>query len=200
MEGQLSQPCPLIVPISLYEVGHQLHYQLRNYKDGSSAIARDFLIKTAAMLGYFLQLHSECIAGAAGGPWDVITSVPSSTERKGEHPLVRAINLLPDVRDEYESLLERGEGPIGHLLASDEGYRPLRTLTGERVLLIDDTFTSGARAQSAASALSIAGATVTAIVPIGRVISPGFSPEVAAYWKRQGASVFDFNTCCICEQ
>jgi chromosome partitioning protein len=34
---------------------------------------------------------------------------------------------------------------------------------GKRVLLVDDTFTSGARAQSAASALSNAGAEVVAI-------------------------------------
>jgi hypothetical protein len=48
----------------------------------------DFLVKTAAILGYFLQLHSGCVAAAAGGPWDVITAVPSSTDREGEHPLV----------------------------------------------------------------------------------------------------------------
>jgi hypothetical protein len=199
VERQLTEPCPLVVPISLYEVGHQLHHQLRNYKDGSGEMARDFLVKTAAILGYFLQLHSDCIAEAAAGPWDVITSVPS-TERKGEHPLVTAIKLLPDIRDEYEPLLKRGELAIAHNLASDEGFEPLRALDGERVLLIDDTFTSGARSQSAASALNIAGATVAAIVPIGRVITPGYSPETKAYWKRQGASVFDFDTCCICQR
>jgi hypothetical protein len=74
----------------------------------------DFLVKTAAILGYFLQLHSGCVAAAAGGPWDVITSVPSSTGREGEHPLVQAIKLLPDIRDQYETLLERGEVNITH--------------------------------------------------------------------------------------
>lgn len=139
VESQLSQPCGLIVPISLYQVGHQLHHQLRNYKAELSDMSRDFLIKTAAILGYFLQLHEQCIADAAGGPWDVITSVPSSTDREGEHPLVRAIKMLPDIRDSYEPLLERGTAEITHTVASDDGYRPLRALKGERILLIDDT-------------------------------------------------------------
>lgn len=50
VEGQVSQPCALIVPISLYEVGLQLHYQLKHYKDGDgSKMAWDFLVKTAAL-------------------------------------------------------------------------------------------------------------------------------------------------------
>ncbi len=157
----------------------------------------NFLVKTAAILGYFLQMHSACIAATAGGPWDLITSVPSSVGREGEHPLVRAIKLLPDIRDRYEVLLERGEGKITHTIASDEGFKTLRRLDGERVLLIDDTFTSGARAQSAASALSNEGASVAAILPIGRVIKPGFSTHVEEYWQTQSASVFDFDVCCV---
>lgn len=197
VERQLFAPCPLVVPISLYEVGYQLHHQLRNYKAEPSDMSWDFLVKTAAILGYFLQLHSGCVAAAAGGPWDVITSVPSSTDREGEHPLVRAIKLLPDIRDQYETLLERGEVNITHTIASDQGFNALRRLDDERVLLIDDTFTSGARAQSAASVLNNAGATVVAILPIGRVITPGFSPSATEYWKKQGAKVFDFDVCCV---
>jgi hypothetical protein len=80
----------------LYEVGLQLHYQLKHYKDDDgSKMAWDFLVKTAALLGYFLKQHGGCISTAAGGAWDVITSVPSSTNRPGEHPLATAIKLVP---------------------------------------------------------------------------------------------------------
>jgi len=200
VEQQLSAPCPLVVPISLTEVLGQLHYQLRNYKGAESQMQRDFLIRTAAILGYFLHQHADCIAEAAGGGWDVITSVPSSTERAGEHPLMRAIRAVGNLREQYEPLLRRGETQTGHNTASDVGFVPLRELGGERVLLIDDTFTSGARAQSAASALSLAGASVAAIVPIGRVISPEFNETTAAYWKRQSALEFDFDVCCLCAE
>ena len=64
------------------------------------------------------------------------------------------------------------------------------------MLLVDDTFTSGARAQSATSALNNAGATVAAIVPIGRVISPEYNED---FWKRQSHLVFDFDVCCVGE-
>src|SRR4029077_735440 len=195
VEGQVSQPCALIVPISLYEVGLQLHYQLKHYKDGDgSKMAWDFLVKTAALLGYFLQQHGGCIASAAGGHWDIIPSVPSSTDRPGEHPLATAIKLVPSLREQYEPLLGRGGAPVQHNTASDDGYEPLHTLGGERVLLVDDTLTSGARAQSAASTLNNAGAAVAAIVPIGRVIDPGYSQD---FWKRQSNLVFDFDVCCV---
>ena len=191
----MSQPCDLIVPVSLYEVGLQLHYQLKHYKDGDgSKMAWDFLVKTAALLGYFLQQHGGCIATAADGGWDIITSVPSSTDRPGEHPLATAIKLVPSLREQYEPLLRRGGTPVQHNTASDDGYAPLRRLGGERVVVVDDTFTSGARAQSAASALNHAGAAVAAIVPIGRVIDPGYNQE---FWKCQSSLVFDFDVCCV---
>jgi hypothetical protein len=136
VESQLSQPCAVIVPISLYEVGYQLHHQLRTYKGAPSEMSREFLIKTAAILGYFLQLHGPCIEQAAGGAWDTITSVPSSTDRDGEHPLVTAIKLLPDVRDQYEPLLARGTVQshfvvvesrlaVGHVLPREQIVRSL---------------------------------------------------------------------------
>jgi adenine/guanine phosphoribosyltransferase-like PRPP-binding protein len=117
--------------------------------------------------------------------------------RSGEHPLTTAIKLVPSLRDQYEPLLRRGSQALQHNVASDDGYEPLRQLKGERILLVDDTFTSGARAQSAASVLSNAGATVAAIVPIGRVISPEFNDQTAEYWKRQSRLVFDFDVCCV---
>jgi hypothetical protein len=46
-----------------------------------------------------------------------------------------------------------------------------------RILLIDDTFTSGARLQSAASALALAGATVVAAFTLGRFIRPDYNVE-----------------------
>jgi len=198
LDEQVLRPCELVVPISLYEVGLQLHHQLKHYKDvNGGGTARGLLRQTAALLGYFLLEHADCIAAAAEGRWDIVTSVPSSAERAGEHPLETAIKLVPGPREQFEPLLRRGNGTLGHNLASDAGYEPLRELHGERVLLVDDTFTSGARAQSAASALNNAGATVAAIVPIGRVIDPGYGERTAAYWKRQSLQKFDFGVCCV---
>ena len=64
-------------------------------------------------------------------------------------------------------------------------------------LIIDDTYTTGATSQSAASALAIAGTTVVAIVAIGRVINPFFNHDNRDYWDRQTRQPFSFDTCCL---
>jgi hypothetical protein len=160
-------------------------------------VSWNFLVRTAALLGYFLQLHGDCVATAAGGQWNIITSVPSSRDREGEHPLETAIKLVPELRDQYEPLLRLGPGEITHTVAGDDGYEPLRRLDGERILLVDDTFTSGARAQSAASAINNGGGVAAAILPVGRVINPNWSDQHHEYWRRQSRVVFDFDRCCV---
>jgi hypothetical protein len=187
------------VPISLYEIPSQLHHVMRHYKSGMypADIQRRFTIQLAALIGHFLAEHGECIEQATGGRWDIITSVPSSGQRAGEHPLTIAIRMLPGFRDQYEQLLKKGSVDVGHNRASDDGFIVTRKLQGERVLLIDDTFTTGARAQSAASAINLAGGTVVAIVAVGRVINPGFSETVSEFWERQRRGPFTFATCCL---
>ena len=50
-------------------------------------------------------------------------------------------------------------------------FEVTRRLSGESVLLIDDTWTTGASAQSAAAALAEAGAGAVAAVVIGRYLN-----------------------------
>ncbi|MGH2717889.1 MAG: hypothetical protein ACRDJU_04850 [Actinomycetota bacterium] len=174
-KAQLSRSCRLVVPVSLYEIPSQLHLYLRQYKSVMRPSSQqEFSRKVAALLCHFLDRHRRCIEAKAGGGWHVITAVPSTGGRPGEHPLVSALRQVPSVFRDYEQLLSPGSAPIGHNQASDDGFRPLRAMHGERVLVIDDTFTSGARAQSAASVLNNAGAHVVAIVPVGRVIDPSW--------------------------
>jgi adenine/guanine phosphoribosyltransferase-like PRPP-binding protein len=86
---------------------------------------------------------------------------------------------------------------MGHNVASDGGFVAHTDVRGARVLVVDDTFTTGARAQSAASALQLAGARVVAIVPIGRVIDPNHGEHAQAYWTRRVGATFDFGRCCL---
>jgi hypothetical protein len=64
------------------------------------------------------------------------------------------------------------------------------SVRGARIVLLDDTYVSGARAQSAAAALRHAGARSTVIIPLGRVLRPDLVGAHAAYLarvRRQGA-------------
>jgi orotate phosphoribosyltransferase len=127
----------------------------------------------------------------------VITIVPSSGVRAGKHPLEVALSLVPALAKEYRPLLKKGTATIGHNHADDDGYTVTSKVNDVRVLLIDDTFTSGARVQSAASALQLAGADVVAAVVAARVITPAWNEESKALWERQRALAFDFDSCCL---
>ena len=171
IRSQLTRPCEFVVPISLYDIPSQLHHILRYYKSEAHPKFHDeFGAKVVSLLAHFLAKHAQRITEVSGRQWDLITTVPSSGDRGGQHPLLTAIDRVQGLAGQHELLLERGEGAIDHTTASDNGYKPIRQLKGERILVIDDTYTSGSRAQSAASALSLAGGDVVAIVPIGRVI------------------------------
>jgi hypothetical protein len=52
---------------------------------------------------------------------------------------------------------------------------------GARALLLDDTYVSGSRAQSAAAALRLAGAGAVVITPLGRVLRPDRVAAHAAF-------------------
>ena len=129
-----------------------------------------------------------------------MTIVPSKTNRVDAHPLESAIMLGEPLRDEYMRLLEPADvGRIGRARSSDQGFVAADDANGRRVLLVDDTFTSGATFQSAASALVLGGAEVVAGLVIGRVIdtSNASYPEKLELWERQRRVPFSFETCCL---
>jgi hypothetical protein len=62
------------------------------------------------------------------------------------------------------------------------------------LLLLDDTFTTGARLQSAASALQLAGARMAGAVVVDRFVNPEYC---ALLLKRARARPYDFGRCCL---
>ncbi len=162
----------LVAPIS-YSVAHeQLHHALAGYKRPPEEVAKRFEVELAAVLWRHLAAHEQCVALATGvrQQFDLVTTVPSSSPSRAEtHPLCRIVGeLCGPTRDRYERLLLRtNRGTVPHT-PSLEKFEPIRDLDGANILLIDDTWTTGANAQSAASALKSAGARKVAAVVIGR--------------------------------
>jgi hypothetical protein len=196
----VTHPLTTMVPISLYEVGSQAHTILASYKRSQDRSVRAQLgLVVAATLHRFLRDHGEHIVDAAQSEWDVMTVVPSKTPTNKPHALELAIQRSPTLRPTYRRLLEPWEPEkIERAKSSDRGYRANASIcAGTRVLLVDDTFTSGATFQSAASALAAAGADVVAGVVVGRVINRGFTPEMGAMWAAQRKKRFDFGICCL---
>jgi predicted amidophosphoribosyltransferase len=196
--AQVTRPLHLVVPISLSRMREQLHHVLWSYKNVTVLdLRRRFRAQVAATVGVFLSQHGDCIRGVAGREWDAITVVPSSGDRSGTHPLIETLRMIRHWDQELTETLRRGPVHIGHTIADDAGFEVTQSVAGQSLLLVDDTLTSGARLQSAASALSLAGADVVAAVVVGRVINPDFSDAARQLWDRSRQVPYSLDRCCL---
>ncbi len=189
-----------MVPVSVVAVPSPLHTVLRGYKDAAVAEARRrFSSLVELLLAGFVARHGCCVERVVGGVVDMVVPVPP-TRRPGRPPLA---GLGPaQWSGRVRPVLARGPGPLRHLAASRHGYvmagrQAAAEVAGRRVVLLDDTLTTGARAQSAAVALSEAGAGPVTVLVVGRVVRPGRSAVQAAYWDRVGAAGFSPDSCCV---
>jgi predicted amidophosphoribosyltransferase len=169
--GQQNSSLDAVAPISYSVAGGQLHHALAGYKRLGGEVARRLQVEVAAVLWRFLAEHEACVArGAAVTSFDLVTTVPSSSrERDENHPLRRIVGeLARPTRERYERLLIRSAVAVPERAFDPRKYDVARPLIGEAVLLIDDTWTTGSGAQSAAAALREAGAGPVAAVVVGR--------------------------------
>jgi predicted amidophosphoribosyltransferase len=165
----------VVVPITYSENLGQMHTALRSYKDGPSEGRRYALIRLTAILWRFLDAHEGCVVRAATAPeFDLVATVPSSTPEADDRRtgLRKMIGWCRPIADRYERVLRAtGDAPPGRDYAPNR-YVAERRIDGVNVLLIDDTWTAGGHAQSAAHALREAGAASVALVVIGRHLRP----------------------------
>jgi len=215
VRGQLGRELTRAVPVSLFAPFSPLHKLLVGYKAAPAARARrEWQAALSELLENFFRLHLSCLAGgglAAPGRREnlavLAVPVPSSSEPraswKGQHPLIGLLAeaVLTEPRLVLAPRLVKGTQPVGHLRADLHGFRVVGPVSGSRVLVLDDTYTSGARSQSAAATLAAAGADVRAIVPIGRLIHPDHNRSTAKLWAEQWRQPFDLGRCaCPCLQ
>jgi hypothetical protein len=161
----------VVVPVCFAPKGgpHARHLWLYKSARPGAEAARLALL---ALLAVFLRDHGPCVWAAAGmtGPTHLAV-VPSGRGRPGPHPL-RA--LAGPLAGRPWARLSRGEpGHAADLLADPGRFRAAPLPGGARVALLDDTWTSGASAQSAAAALRLAGAQRVAVIVLGRHLLAG---------------------------
>jgi adenine/guanine phosphoribosyltransferase-like PRPP-binding protein len=82
---------------------------------------------------------------------------------------------VPGLGGRLAPVLVRGPIPTDHLVASRWGFGTAEGVDpgwhrGHRVLVVDDTIITGARAQSAAATLRLQGAEVIGVLALGRVL------------------------------
>jgi len=197
---QVSRPTRSVVPISLYTLNSQLWHVLRYYKDGTGPSTDLLAMQVAAIIARFTTRHLQCVTALLGGEPDVVTSVPSTRARPrpGRHPLETAVTRVSALASLHAPLLRRGPATADHNWADDDAFTVPKRLSGERVLVIDDTLTTGARLQSAASALLGSGASAVVAIVVGRVIDPGWNDNCRRIWDQARETRFSFDHCCLC--
>jgi predicted amidophosphoribosyltransferase len=188
-----------VVPISYSVAREQLHHALASYKRLDGDVARRLGLQLAAVLWQHLVAHEACIARAAGADkFELVATIPSGDRlRDDSHPLHWIVSeAIGPTRDRYARLLRRSATHVEHRAFDAAKFEAAQRLGGHSVLLIDDTWTSGANAQSAAAALKSAGAGPVAALVIGR--------HVNREWRDNDRRLealpvpFDWSTCALC--
>jgi hypothetical protein len=143
---------------------------MRGYKARQPVAEHVGILATLLLLG--LSLHEHCPEVMAGMPvthWAIVPSLPA---RPGEHPLHKIANGA-------------GLGAEARLIAAAGVQNPRdlnpahfqaceRLPAGSHILLLDDTWTGGGHAQSAALALRLAGAARVSLLVVARWIKEDF--------------------------
>jgi len=190
-----------VASISLAPSNEQLARDLYSYKDErlTLAVRRPHVVGLAAVTYKWLHLHERCLAAAAGiatGSFDVLTSVPSTSGRGGTHPLVTLLTeVVVGSKDRYADLLVVNRPDLGPREIVPDRFLATRAVPGN-VLVVDDSWVSGAKPQAAATALKVAGAKSVAILTIGRWFTLDYPPNLA--WLREKRKVgWSWDTCCL---
>ncbi len=174
--SQLGVPLVPVETLLEYSVGDYLHRLLRGYKDAPHPALRELRAEALARrVDEGLQRLDDSAAGVPGrlrlSGGEVVCVVPSS-HRAGA-PAEALVARVPRLASAHRRLLVRGPAPTGHLCARRLGFAlspeaARAELRGRRVLVFDDSLTTGARAQSAAFALRVAGCRVAGVLAVAR--------------------------------
>lgn len=129
-------------------------------------------VQLLAALG--LRGHHACASRLVGVPITAWATVPSGSGKPShEHPLNRIVSALSNPRASQVSLVAHIVGDPRDVNSAN--FSVLDSIPSRsHVLLVDDTWTGGGHAQSAALALRQAGAEYVTLLVLARWLSEGF--------------------------
>lgn len=193
--GFQGEVADVVVPIAIAVKGDQLARELWRYKNSDvGKERRDFTNGLAFVLAAFLSRHEDCLARAVGiDRFDLVTSVPST---RTPEPLAEVLGRqVGRTRARFATAL-RADAPNNDEL-DPTTVTLIGDVAGRSILLVDDTWTTGASLQSAAVALRRAGAVTIAGLVIGRHFDPNHE-RAGAYLEKVRSQPFDWDVCVVC--
>ena len=142
------------------------------YKLGSQQ--QSYINLVATVLHVWLKIHWGKLADALGGTPTVVVAVPSRLATPPT-PLQRIVEVQPLFRGIAKSYAIRYCGQAGsqgkhHRLESGAFAVDHQVISGQCVILVEDTWVTGSTALSAALAVRRAGAKRLALISIARIV------------------------------
>lgn len=187
-----------VVPI-VYSLSDGLESLLHRYKDFGPE-HRWMGCVLASVLFEFLDRHLKCVADTYGHVDRVVTVPGGNSARDFDH-LADAVRIVTDWPFEWEFDLVRKVKPgrPGRGEVNPDYYRlaPGRDVTGQVVLLVDDTWTSGGTLASVAARLRGAGAKSVVGLTVGRQLHPNWGTADALISTAR-TRAFAPDLCVIC--
>lgn len=158
--------------------GQQSGYVMRGYKAPRPLDEHRAIVTLLALLA--LSRHGSCPEALGGDRVTYWATVPSLPAKPGEHPFHGIIHglisggevPLASARAVALTAVPKVHYPRG--VSPDHFQTSSRLARGSHVLLMDDTWTGGGHAQSAALALRKAGAARVSLLVIARWIKEDF--------------------------
>ena len=162
----------VVAPLTYAIAGTPSAALVRDYKNHPARSVREShsaVINSLVWLG--ITRHERCIAAAAGSPISLRVVIPSLTSRPGVHPfaqIARAAGVLGET-----TLMPTPTALCDRVVRADKfTLTPGTRVDGRHVLVLDDMWTTGSNAQSAAVALRRAGAAAVSVMVVGRWLKP----------------------------
>jgi len=191
--------------VGLAVKGEQLARDLWVYKSSApEAARRPTRFGLAAVLWRWLETHESCVADDANvDDFSVVSTVPSTTGRSN-HPLNDIVGSLIDpTARRYRTLLRPSPWTGGDRDFSEDRFEVVEPTDGEPVLLIDDTYTTGSRVQSAVAALKEGGAGPVGVVCLGRHFNRHpqgdmYREAAEEYYRKAKRLGWSWDECCLC--
>lgn len=179
-----------VVPLTSTLEEGPWYSQLVAYK----TISQDPWPLLGGLVTRFATLHADKISELLGGVPTATTVVPSKRGRRmPQQPLYRvltgAVSAAPGSLPQPQTLLEHTGEAVPRQSYTPGAFRVPQgqRVNAARVVLVEDAWTSGATAISAAGALLDAGAAQVLVIPIARLVRESFWGDAHAYLRAMRA-------------
>lgn len=168
-----------VVPMTIAVSPSPWYYRLYTYKRGRGEYASTL----AALAWTYMEGNMGSVRQFLGGEPDIITVVPS---KRGptfdDQPFVRTLRMVPPLRDQLVHVLDhRPEIEYRRRTYNPDLFNVVGDVRDRRIVLLEDTWITGATPLSAGGALVRAGAAAVIILPLARAVHNDFLAEEHPY-------------------